>query len=87
MKRPPKREAWVSGKEAATPPTPSRPTPKPGLAHTETLATIKRRATAAGFRHKLPEAQRYLVTAAQNATHGARRVPGEPADLREGERG
>ncbi len=42
--------------------------PKPGLAHTETLATIKRRATAAGFRHKLPEAQRYLVTAAQNAT-------------------
>jgi len=64
--RPKPKKTNLTGGGATALPKLARP--KPGLAAKETLATIQRRATAQGFRHKLPEAQRYLVTAAQNAT-------------------
>ena len=64
--RPKPKKTVFAGKGATALPKLARP--KPGLANASTLATIKRRATAQGFRYKLPEAKRYLVTAAQNAT-------------------
>lgn len=66
MKRPTPRKTVLDGREETA--LPAAPRPKEGLASSATLDTIRRRAIANGFRYKLPSAQRYVVTAAQNAT-------------------